>query len=67
MYEPGDILCKEGENGDGMYIVMTGKVDILKRVSLEDLNRADKNVNECKTKYEIKMNMKVEIKIKIKT
>ena len=52
-YEPGQILCSEGDEGDGMYIVMNGSVDILKRISEEEIERRTKEHLGCLEKHDL--------------
>ena len=30
-FEPGDYICKEGESGDRMFVIASGKVRVLKK------------------------------------
>jgi D-lactate dehydrogenase len=30
-YQKGDIICREGETGDRMYVIVSGEVDVLKK------------------------------------
>ena len=31
VYNGGELICREGERGDSMFIVLSGKVDVLKK------------------------------------
>eukprot|EP01138_Halocafeteria_seosinensis_P004764 gb/GECG01004871.1/.p1 GENE.gb/GECG01004871.1/~~gb/GECG01004871.1/.p1 ORF type:complete len:810 (+),score=107.93 gb/GECG01004871.1/:1-2430(+) len=36
MFERGSVICREGEPGDGMYIIMSGSVQVVSRVNQDD-------------------------------
>lgn len=40
VYNDGEVICREGEKGDGMYVIQSGKVLITKKTQAGDLTLA---------------------------
>ena len=51
-FEEGEMLFDEGDAGNGMYIILTGFVDILKRVTAEDLSLAHETLKRVRKEYD---------------
>ena len=48
VYSEGEMIFDQGDKGDGMYIILNGFVDILKKISDDDLKSASRSVRIAK-------------------
>lgn len=46
LYKDGEIICREGDEGDSMYVLQAGKVEIIKKVSDGELSMRTLNAGE---------------------
>lgn len=46
LYKEGEIICREGDEGDCMYVLQAGKVEIIKKVSDGELSLRTLNAGE---------------------